>query len=170
MKKILKILLDHSIPVISIMTIIFGEFMVCIIRDYNISSSFLYGLLSVVAFCVVFIAYPCIIILSGAYAVMFFRKENFLTPILPLSLICLSKTNRFIIGEMCYLFIVDIKFCLILFLICLFIRITAIILIRIYKEKLKEWTGEEKVTSDIVFWARVLFKKLIKSIDPNFKG
>ena len=158
MRKVFKILLNHSIPIISIITIMFGEFMVSVIRDYSISSSFLHDLLSVVAFCVVIIAYPCIIIFSGAYAVLFFRKENFLTPLLPLSLICLSKTNRSIIGEMCYLFIVDIKFCLILFLICLFIRLTAIILIRIYKEKLQSFTGEEKITSDAVFWARVLFR------------
>ncbi len=161
MKKFLKILANHSILIVlSIM--IFGALLIFERFDFN---DFVYFFLSVV----LYLFSPVLTIISIAYAILFFRKENFLTFLPPLFLIYFSAVSNDINMRIYAGFFLGTYFGLILFLICLIIRLVAIVLIRKYKEKLKEWTGEEKVTSDAVFWARVLFKKLMKSIDPSCK-
>ena len=161
MKKVLKILLNHSILILSSITVLLGEIILRIVAPHDLLASFVGATLIIIV--------PCYIIFSVAYAVFFFRKENFLTLLLYLVLIYAGKTEISAIGIL-YLFCCkETSICLTTLIICLFIRITAIVLIRIFKQKLQNWTGEEKITSDVVFWVKVLFKKLMKSIDPNFK-
>ncbi len=162
MKKVSKILFNHSILILSVIAIILADLLFLFIGSHE-------DVLAVLLYTPVFFCSPCIVIFSGIYTFFFFRKDNFLTPLLPLSLIFLNKTEHSVISMMYLTWYTKSNLGLITFLICLIIRLMAIVLIRKYKEKLKEWTGEDKVTSDAVFWVRVLFKKLMKSIDPNCK-
>jgi len=159
MKKALKVLLNHSILILSSITVLIGELILRIVAPYDLLASFVGATLIIIV--------PCYIIFSVAYAVFFFRKENFLTFLLYLVLIYAGKTEISAIGILYLFWCKETSICLTTLIICLFIRITAIILIRIYKAKLQNWTGEERVTSDVVFWVKVLFKKLMKSINPK---
>ncbi len=162
MKKVLNIFLEHGILIVSAITVFLCDITLFTIAHFE--ETFVALLCSVVG-----LFFFCINILSCVYVVLFFRKENFLTPLLHFGLICAGKAEISVIGVLYLFWCEETNICLITLIICLLIRLIAFILIRIFKEKLKVWTGDEKVTSDAVFWARVLFKKLMKSIDPNCK-
>ena len=150
MKKVSKISFNHSILIISAIIL---RFVLWVFECYN-RDNFIYFFLSVV----LYLFSPIITIISIAYAVLFFRKENFLTPLLPLFLIYFSAVSNDINMRIYAGFFLGTCFGLITLLFCLCVRLVAVVLIRKYKEKLRVWTGEEKITSDAVFWARVLFR------------
>ena len=151
MKKVIKFLSNYAILILSLVAVFFCD--VTFLLSYLVGELF-----------VAFIAAPFILVSLAVsvfvivYAVLFFRKENFLTPLLPLILICLGKMEISVIAGMFWAWCVDTVVALITLIICLCVRLVAVVLIRKYKEKLQTWTGEEKITSDAVFWVKVLFR------------
>ena len=151
MKKVLNVFLEHAILILSLVAVFFCD--VTFLLSYLVGELF-----------VAFIAAPFILVSLAVsvfvivYAVLFFRKENFLTPLLTLILICLGKMEISVIAGMFWAWCVDTVVALITLIICLCVRLVAVVLIRKYKEKLQTWTGEEKITSDAVFWVKVLFR------------
>ena len=158
--KLLKILANHALLLISASAIILLDLLFIYIGNKE-------EMVAVLMFTPIFMFFFLIVVFLGIYAFLFFRKENFLTPLLPISLILLSNTKLSVTSLMYSAWFTKSCFGLITFLICFLIRLTAFLLIRKHKEKLQNWTGEEKITSDIVFWVKVLSKKLIKSIKPK---
>ncbi len=151
MKKVLNVFLEHGILIISAITVILCDITLFTIARFE--ETFVVLLCSAVG-----LFFFCVNILSCVYAVLFFRKENFLTPLLHFGLIFAGKAEISVIGVLYLLWREETNICLFTLIICLCVRVVAVVLIRKYKEKLRVWTGEEKVTSDAVFWARVLFR------------